>query len=311
MVTPEEGQAFSLGRALDCLDPRMAILARSRNKPTRYDLADGQVFPEVPLMIKPIFDEPKMGSNMDSSCVVTRAMAKKMDEEDGSTQDGSGGWKIPETEIPRYHCSGWNPGWLDGSHPNVGQGEVTRTVYFTEGEGSYYFEEVKVKNCSDYFVYWLKPTSSNAVYCTGSSTGKQTDGSVSGEHTQKSSSVPAGDTSPGPGTSTGKQSERSSTGDFSQETSSDPARDTASDQETSTGEQPKGSTTGGCIQKPSSAPMDTSGEEDGWIDVQVTASGDMSEEEVREAIRNKLREMFDDPDPQIELVQCTSEPPEE
>ncbi|XP_072893583.1 uncharacterized protein [Hemitrygon akajei] len=145
----------------------------------------------------------------------------------------------------------------------------------------------------------------------GSSTGKQTDGSVSGEHTQKSSSVPAGDTSPGFWTYTGKQSERSSTGDFPQETSSDPTRDTASDQETSTGEQPKGSTTGGCIQKPSSAPMDTSGEEDGWIDVQVTASGDMSEEEVREAIRNKLREMFDDPDPQIELVQCTSEPPEE
>ncbi|XP_072893100.1 uncharacterized protein [Hemitrygon akajei] len=156
------------------------------------------------------------------------------------------------------------------------------------------------------------PSSVSAGQTTsGSSTGKQTDGSVSGEHTQKSSFVPAGDTSPGPGTSTGKQSERSSTGDFSQKTSSDPARDTASDQETSTGEQPKGSTTGGCIQKPSSAPMDTSGEEDGWIDVQVTARGDMSEEEVREAIRNKLREMFDDPDPQIELVQCTSEPPEE
>ncbi|XP_072131632.1 NACHT, LRR and PYD domains-containing protein 3-like isoform X2 [Mobula birostris] len=63
----------------------------------------------------------------------------------------------------------------------------------------------------------------------GSSTGKQTDGSVSGVHTQKSSSVPAGDTSPGPGTSTGKQSEGSSTGDFPQEASSVPAGETNSD----------------------------------------------------------------------------------
>ncbi|XP_062895371.1 cell surface glycoprotein 1-like [Mobula hypostoma] len=56
--------------------------------------------------------------------------------------------------------------------------------------------------------------------------------------------------------------------------------------------------------------QDTSSEqEDKWIDVLVTTSGDMSEEAVREAIIRKLQEMFGDPDPQIMLVDVTSEPP--
>ncbi|XP_059818425.1 pancreatic secretory granule membrane major glycoprotein GP2-like [Hypanus sabinus] len=28
--------------------------------------------------------------------------------------NSSGGWKIPETVVPQYHCSGENPGWLNG-----------------------------------------------------------------------------------------------------------------------------------------------------------------------------------------------------
>ncbi|XP_072132681.1 uncharacterized protein [Mobula birostris] len=115
---------------------------------------------------------------------------------------------------------------------------------------------------------------------TGSSTGKQTDGSVSGEHTQKSSSVPAGDTSPDPGTSTGKQSEGSSTGDFSQETTSVPAGDTASGERM-------------------------------WIKVQLTSSGNMSEDEVWEATRQKIWELFGDPNLQIKLVRFRAKPSEE
>ncbi|XP_062892797.1 mucin-5AC-like isoform X2 [Mobula hypostoma] len=324
--------------------------------------------------------------------------------------NSSGGWKIPETVVPQGRCSGETPGWLNGSHPNVGEGEVTRTVCFTVGEDTCYQSlEIKVKNCSGYFVYWLKPTPrQHAVYCTdslldttwepqgsttgepalgltttaagsvssdlevstmdqpdgsstgqptpspssvsagetssdpqsdtsqepqgsvtggpgpglsttpagsassdpgtstrkqsegsstgdfsqetlsvpagdtssGSSTGKQTNGSVSGEHTQKSSSVPAGDTSPGPGSSTGKQSEGSSTGDFSQETSSVPARDTASGERM-------------------------------WIKVQLTSSGVMSEDEVWEATRQKIWELFGDPNLQIKLVRFRAKPSEE
>ncbi|XP_059819118.1 pancreatic secretory granule membrane major glycoprotein GP2-like [Hypanus sabinus] len=82
--------------------------------------------------------------------------------------NSSGGWKIPETVVPQYRCSGNTPGWLNGPHPNVGEGEVTRTVCFTAHNNTYFLRwEIRVKTCSGYFVYWLKPTPwSNAVYCT-------------------------------------------------------------------------------------------------------------------------------------------------
>ncbi|XP_059816645.1 uncharacterized protein LOC132388327 [Hypanus sabinus] len=57
------------------------------------DLAGGQVFPEVNLTMES--EEPELNSNTDSSCVVTRAMAKKIDAQneviiqDCSTQDSS------------------------------------------------------------------------------------------------------------------------------------------------------------------------------------------------------------------------------
>ncbi|XP_032880862.1 uncharacterized protein LOC116975643 [Amblyraja radiata] len=87
--------------------------------------------------------------------------------------NSSGGWKIPETDVPANHCSGKRPGWLNGDHPNVTDGEVTREVCFEDvgGDGS---EErckdkldIKVKNCSSYFVYELMPTHNDQVYCTG------------------------------------------------------------------------------------------------------------------------------------------------
>ncbi|XP_072893099.1 pancreatic secretory granule membrane major glycoprotein GP2-like [Hemitrygon akajei] len=71
----------------------------------------------------------------------------------------SGGWKIPETVVPQEHCSGKKPGWLNGPHPNVGEGEVTRTVCFSKGNKLCdKQQQIRVKNCSGYFVYWLKPT---------------------------------------------------------------------------------------------------------------------------------------------------------
>ncbi|XP_059815959.1 uncharacterized protein LOC132387603 isoform X3 [Hypanus sabinus] len=87
--------------------------------------------------------------------------------------NSSGGWKIPETVIPQDHCSGQYPGWLNGPHPNVGEGEVTRTVCFTVSENTcYWSREIRVKNCSGYLVYRLGPTTgSNAVYCTDSALG--------------------------------------------------------------------------------------------------------------------------------------------
>ncbi|XP_059815951.1 uncharacterized protein LOC132387594 [Hypanus sabinus] len=82
----------------------------------------------------------------------------------------SGGWRIPETVVPTYKCSGTSSGWLNGSHPSVGEGEVHRTVCFSwEQSNCETKRTIKIKNCGAFFVYWLKPTlCCGKVYCTGS-----------------------------------------------------------------------------------------------------------------------------------------------
>ncbi|XP_062892816.1 mucin-5AC-like [Mobula hypostoma] len=211
--------------------------------------------------------------------------------------NSSGGWKIPETVVPQGHCSGETPGWLNGPHPNVGEGEVTRTVCFTVGEDTCYWSlEIKVKNCSGYFVYWLKPTpqhQGNAVYCTdslldttwepqGSTTGEpalgltttaagsvssdlevstmdQPDGSSTGQPTPSPSSVSAGGTSSDPQSDTSQEPQGSATGGPGPSLSTTPAGSASSDPGTSTGKQSEGSSTGDFSQETLSVPAgDTS-----------------------------------------------------
>ncbi|XP_032906757.1 pancreatic secretory granule membrane major glycoprotein GP2-like [Amblyraja radiata] len=85
--------------------------------------------------------------------------------------NSSGGWKIPETVVPVNHCSGKRPGWLAGRHPSVREGEVTRTVCFTKDKNiCEKHQEIRVKNCTGYFVYQLWPSpNTSTVYCTGRS----------------------------------------------------------------------------------------------------------------------------------------------
>ncbi|XP_059811482.1 oncoprotein-induced transcript 3 protein-like [Hypanus sabinus] len=116
--------------------------------------------------------------------------------------NSSGGWKIPETVVPQGRCSGETPGWLNGSHPNVGEREVTRTVCFTwDNNTCYQSRGINVKNCSGYFVYWLWPTSwSNyAVYCTEplSDSTRERQGPVTGEPGPGLITSPAGSVSSG------------------------------------------------------------------------------------------------------------------
>ncbi|XP_072346455.1 uromodulin-like [Scyliorhinus torazame] len=79
-----------------------------------------------------------------------------------------GGSIIPETVVAINHCSTNAPGWLNGSHPTPGDGEVTRRVCFHwSGNPCHWTQEIKIKRCSDYFVYYLStaPTC-NLAYCT-------------------------------------------------------------------------------------------------------------------------------------------------
>ncbi|XP_051865292.1 uromodulin-like [Pristis pectinata] len=148
----------------------------------------------------------------------------------------SGGWKIPETCIVEYHCNTKHPGWIQGSHPTVGQGVVQRTVCFTNSvTGCQETQDIKVKNCTDFIVYELKPTyGDNRIYCT------------------------------------------------------DPLSVV-----TSTSAKPT-------YNAPTETPSHSEkGEEEQWFQVHVTAKDDMDEDLLREAVQEKLRMMYGDPDLQI------------
>ncbi|XP_067883778.1 uncharacterized protein [Heterodontus francisci] len=106
----------------------------------------------------------------------------------------SGGWKIPETAVPDFHCSTHVTGWLNGSHPSVGQGEVTRTVCLSWGRKHCdKVHEIKIKNCSSYFVYELKSLFYCAAYCTDPETvaTEEPEEQTTRESTRGSSSTPA------------------------------------------------------------------------------------------------------------------------
>ncbi|XP_078061051.1 uncharacterized protein LOC144486894 [Mustelus asterias] len=145
--------------------------------------------------------------------------------------NSSGGWKIPETPVAPRHCSTYHPGWLQGSHPTLEQGEVNRTVCLTNQSSQCKLErEIKIKNCSSYFVYELKPTPGcDAAYCTDPGTAPTlgADDKSQPESTDSGSPIPT--ESPNSGTPTPPTHGDQSTGESSQQSSSVPAGSPTSD----------------------------------------------------------------------------------
>ncbi|XP_072347394.1 uncharacterized protein [Scyliorhinus torazame] len=80
-----------------------------------------------------------------------------------------GGSTIPEAVVPVNHCSTHAPGWLNGSHPTPGDGEVKRQVCFHwNGKSCRWSQDIKIKRCRNYFVYYLKKSPvCHLAYCTG------------------------------------------------------------------------------------------------------------------------------------------------
>ena len=69
---------------------------------------------------------------------------------------------------PQTHrCKANAPGWLEGSHPTVEQGEVTRKVCFTwNGTCCSWSSNILVLNCGKFYVYKLVPPDSyQSRYC--------------------------------------------------------------------------------------------------------------------------------------------------
>ena len=76
--------------------------------------------------------------------------------------------KRPEIQ----HCGTYSPIWMNGSHPTVSQGEVSRKAcaYLLVGRpvGCTLSYRIKVLNCSGFYVYRLKPPEQCFLaYCIG------------------------------------------------------------------------------------------------------------------------------------------------
>ena len=81
--------------------------------------------------------------------------------DDGLTEgwyrfEGGAGTRMPTKLVGMNRCGTAYPGWLNGNHPTVADGVVTRKVCFHQCDGN--SNIIKVKKCTSYFIYRLLPT---------------------------------------------------------------------------------------------------------------------------------------------------------
>ena len=85
--------------------------------------------------------------------------------------EGNAGTRMLTTCVDKNRCATHSPGWLKGAHPTMKEGEVDRQVCFDALSNPspnccQDHENIKVKNCSSYYVYKLGPTPGcNKRYC--------------------------------------------------------------------------------------------------------------------------------------------------
>ena len=71
--------------------------------------------------------------------------------------NGSAGDRMANRCVPYKHCGTEATGWLNGPHPSKKEGIVNRTVCFRSGYDCCFWSiQVKVQNCSGFYVYQLK-----------------------------------------------------------------------------------------------------------------------------------------------------------
>ena len=89
---------------------------------------------------------------------------------------GAAGDRMPDKCVLRFRCGTTHPGWLNGTHPTIADGVVTRTVCFSGmTDCCLWHNIIQVKNCSSYYVYELqRPYLSNLRYCGNAGAGKLT-----------------------------------------------------------------------------------------------------------------------------------------
>ena len=96
---------------------------------------------------------------------------------------GAAGDRMPDKCVLMNRCGTVHPGWLNGTHPTVAEGVVTRKVCYYgwdtwwhsrfSGHCCYYSNLIKVKNCSSYYVYELQTLPTCYLrYCGNAGAGK-------------------------------------------------------------------------------------------------------------------------------------------
>ncbi|XP_072530492.1 alpha-tectorin-like [Salminus brasiliensis] len=82
--------------------------------------------------------------------------------------------RMPESCVPTSRCGSYYTLWLNGPHPQIGDGVVTRQLCGNAGNDCYFFRTttIQVKACpGNYYVYeLLQPDYCNMAYCTANST---------------------------------------------------------------------------------------------------------------------------------------------
>ncbi|XP_068746819.1 uncharacterized protein [Montipora capricornis] len=80
---------------------------------------------------------------------------------------GAAGSVMPTKCVPKLHCGTLSPGWLNGNHPTVGEGQVKRMICFTnEDNCCYWYTNVIVRNCGKFFVYKFGQFPASRHFCS-------------------------------------------------------------------------------------------------------------------------------------------------
>lgn len=95
---------------------------------------------------------------------------------------GQAGQQMPTSCVEINHCGANAPGWINGTHPSVAEGVSTVQVCFNWGHKCCrYSTNIRVRNCSGFYVYELKKTPGCRLrYC-----GNGTQGTVKNHKTIK------------------------------------------------------------------------------------------------------------------------------
>ena len=73
--------------------------------------------------------------------------------------EGSAGTRMPTSCPPYGRCGTAATGWLNGGHPTVADGQVSRRACFHWTSGCCQWStNIKVRNCGSYYVYYLSRT---------------------------------------------------------------------------------------------------------------------------------------------------------